>query len=63
MNIINLIKAYRKKKLFLKIYFCYLTGLDNKDLALYFAKKDFDEVQNLLISFSVPQRQKDTQRG
>lgn len=61
MNIFKLFKECKRRRLFMKIYFSYLDRLNNQDMAIYLALRDYKEIINL--SFSAPQKQTDTQQG
>lgn len=46
MNLINQFKRWRNRRLFLRIYFCYMKRMRGMDLdtVLMYAKRDYDEI-------------------
>lgn len=59
MNIITQFKRWRNRRLFLRIYFCYMKRMRGMDLdtVLMYAKRDYDEI--VKKDFSCSQEQMD----
>ena len=44
MNIVARLKTWRNRRLFLKIYFRYLDRLADPDMAIVYARRDYNEI-------------------